>query len=85
MASFSVIVVKWSDSSYSPVGINTFFRVPEHPEYDWEVSDTLTQFVIVNFGNDTTVYLIGLGKTRYTYLAFRGLCVLILILMQGKI
>ena len=74
MASLNVIVVKWSDGSYSPVDINTIFSVPEHPEYDWEVSDTLTQFGIVNFGTDNSI-LKSRKNQIYTYLAFkRPLC-----------
>ena len=30
------------DDSYSPVGINTMSRVPEHPSISWEVSGILT-------------------------------------------
>ena len=45
------------EKTHSPVDISAMSTVSEHPKYDWEVSDTLTQFCIVSFGTNTTILL----------------------------
>ena len=56
MASQSVVLKKYawlhtrgSDDSCLPIDVTVMSRVPEHPQYDWEVSGTISdlQFVLL--------------------------------------